>query len=133
MHLGDKPTDAEIVAFVERWIDDLARGDFAAAYARTAHDPYYQWTPELIQTVIAGYGHTAPHPNGTIFRVTSRATASGQPHYHTVDRKAVCPPAFAAVLHDLPLNGKWSDLTATFRIEPSERGSRVVLEEIHVF
>ena len=133
MTLGDNPTDGEILALVELWIDDLAREDYATAYARTAHDPYYQWTPELMRAVVAGYGSPEPHRSGTVFRVTPRDTAVGQPHYRTVDRDAVSPPAFAEAWHDLPLNGEWSDLTATFRVEPGVVGSTIVLEEIHVF
>ena len=54
-------TDDEILRFVEAWIDDLARGDYRAAFDRTRHDPYYAWTPALIEAVINGYGLPEPH------------------------------------------------------------------------
>ncbi len=133
MTLPTHPSDDEILAIVEQWIDDLARGDYASAYARTAHDPYYRWTPELIRAVVTGYGSPEPHRSGTVFRVTARDAAVGHPHNRTVDREAVRPPAFAEVWYDLPLNGEWSDLTATFRIESGVGGSTIVLQEIHVF
>jgi hypothetical protein len=34
---------------------------------------------------------------------------------------------------DAELNGEWSDLTVTFRVEETSRGTDLVLQEIHVF
>ena len=133
MYLATNPTDEEILHFVEEWIDDLARDDYAGAFRRTEHDPYYQWTPELMRTVVAGYGSPEPHRSGKVFVVTSRESALGGPPQRVVDREAVHPHALAEVWHDLPLNGEWSDLTVTFRVEPRDDGSAVILQEIHVF
>jgi hypothetical protein len=131
--LPRNPTDDEILRVVEDWVGDLERGDYATAFSRTAHDPYYGWTPDLIRDVVAGYGSPQRHPSGEVFRVTSRATASGLARCREIDREVVPPGAIAAVRYDLPLNGKWSDLTATFRVEPRAEGADLVLEEIHVF
>jgi hypothetical protein len=132
-HLTQNPTDEEILHFVEAWIDDLARGDYAGAFRRTEHDSYYKWTPDLMRSVVRGYGLPEPHRSGKVFAVTSRESALGGPPQRTVDRNGIRPPALAEVWYDLPLNGKWSDLTATLRVEPREGGSVVVLQEIHVF
>lgn len=121
------PSDEDILHFVEAWIDDLAGGDYEAAFRRTEHDPYYQWTPDLIRLVVQGYGSPEPYPCGTVFNVTQRATARGGPPQRIVDRDVVRPHSLAEVLYDLPLNGKWSDLTATFRVEQRGEGSAVVL------
>jgi len=131
VHLSPEATDEDILRFVEAWIDDLAAGDYGAAFARIAHDPYYGWTPDLIARAIASYGFPDPHPRGP-FAVTARAEARGRPHNREVDRDAR-RPVVARVWHDLPLNGEWSDLTATFRVEQSADGLEVILEEIHVF
>ena len=40
MRLKSEATDEEVLRVVEAWIDDLARGDYAGAFARTRHDPY---------------------------------------------------------------------------------------------
>jgi hypothetical protein len=133
MHLTQNPSDEEILQFVEAWIDDLARGDYATAFRRTEHDPYYEWTPDLMLSVVQGYGLPEPHQSGTVFAVTPRASALGGPPQRIVDRDAVPPHSLAEVWYDLPLNGEWSDLTATFRVEPRGDGSAVVLQEIHVF
>jgi hypothetical protein len=133
MNLYASATDAELLAFVESWIDDLAQGDYESAYSKTDHDPYHQWTPRLMRAVVAGYGMPAPHRSGTVFRVTSRDTATGEPHHRTIYRHEIPAPAVAEIWYDLPLNGAWSDLTATFRVETRGATSAVVLQEIHVF
>jgi hypothetical protein len=133
MHLGAHPSDDEILRFVESWIDDLARRDYQAAFDKTAHDPYYQWTPDLMRMVIEGYGLPEPRRDRRVFHVTDRQTATGKPPQRIVDREDPRPPSFAEVWYDLPLNGEWSDLTATFRVERHGQDSVVTLEQIHVF
>jgi hypothetical protein len=125
-------TDAEIFQLVEAWIDDLARGDYKAAFARTKHDPYYGWTPELMEAVVNGYGLPEPHQSGVRYLVTPRAEARGRLH-RAIDRSAPPETAVPEVWHDLPLNGDWSDLTVTFRVEETSRGIDLVLQQIHVF
>ena len=132
MPLSSSPTDEEILSAVESWIDDLARADFDSAYARTDHDAYYGWSPELMRSVIAGNGLPVTGEQETKFAVTTRALAQGLAPRRTVDRDVKAPSAIAYVEYDLPLNGKWSDLTATFRVEARESGCALVLEQIHV-
>jgi hypothetical protein len=125
-------TDDEILHLVEAWIDDLARGDSQSAFDRTRHDPHFEWTPALIEAVINGYGLPEPHPSGTRYTVTIRTSALGAPR-HEIDRSDAQAPVLAYVRYDLPLNGEWSDLTATFRVEDVDGSVDLVLEEIHVF
>ena len=132
MHLPKSASDAEILEFVDRWTDELALGEYDRAYARTAHDAYYQWSASLIREVIAGYGLPEAHPSGEVFSVTPRALAAGEQSTREVTRREVPPGAIALVSYNLPLNGEWSDLTATFRLEAAESGLVVILEEIHV-
>ncbi|GAB4217658.1 MAG: hypothetical protein OHK0012_22890 [Synechococcales cyanobacterium] len=133
MILSKSPTDSEILALIDCWVDDLVREDYHTAYSRTDHDPCYSWTPDLIRAVIEGYGLPEPHPCGEIFRVTARQTATGKQHYRTVDRTHIPQTSIAEVWYDLPLNGGWSDLTVTFRVEPRDAATVLVLEQIHVF
>ena len=127
------PTDAEILAVVDAWVDDLACEDYDTAYARTKHDPYYAWTPDLIRAVIEGYGLPESHPSREVFKVTDRNFAKGRPHYRTVERLEIPDSSLAEVWYDLPLNGEWSDLTATFRVARSDDSVVIILEQIHVF
>ncbi len=131
--LSSAPSDEEILTAVEAWIDDLAAGDYQAAFDRTAHDPYYAWSAELIQAVISGYGLPEAHPSGEVFIVSRRANATGQPAHRLVDRAAATPDEVAEVWYDLPLNGAWSDLTATFSVQRRAGHVVLVLQQIHVF
>ena len=135
MHLPAAPSDTQILDIIDAWIADLARGDYACAHARTAHDTYYGWTPALLRAVIEGYGLPEAYADGSVHRVTPAAQASGVPHARCVERPANQDGgvAIAEARHALPLNGAWSDLTATFRVEGTALGARLVLQEIHVF
>ena len=133
MEFSSPPTDAEILMVVESWVDDLTREDYATAYSRTEHDPYYAWTPDLIRAVIEGYGHPEPHPCGEVFKVTPRQSAKGRQYNRLVERTDIPDSSIAEVRYDLPLNDEWSDLTATFRIEMRDVAAVIILEEIHVF
>ena len=125
-------SDADILRAVEAWIDALADGDYAGAFDATEQDPYYGWTPERMREVVAGYGLAEPHPSGEVFRVTPRQSAPGQPSDRDVERISRKGAVMALVRHSLPLNGTWSDLTVTFRVQSRDEGSVLVLEEIHV-
>lgn len=135
MHLPAAHSDTQILDIIDAWIADLARGDYACAHARTAHDAYYGWTPALLRVVIEGYGSPEPYADGTVYRVTPAAEASGTRQERCVERPANQDggAALAEARHSLPLNGVWSDLTATFRVESTALGARLVLQEIHVF
>ncbi|CUR47582.1 hypothetical protein BN2364_3141 [Alloalcanivorax xenomutans] len=117
---------------VETWVKYLARGDYAGAYALTDHDPYYGWTPELIRKVIAGYGLPMEHADGVVYRVTSPGDAVGSPGEKSVERVSGHERLVGFLYYDLPLNGEWSDLTASFRLESVDDTLNIILEEIHV-
>ena len=131
IRLSRVPGDDELLSAVETWVADLVSSDYSAAISRTEHDPYYGWTADLLRRVIEGYGTPEPHPGGP-FRVTDPAAALGCKRAR-VGREALPPGAIAVVEYDLPLNGEWSDLTATFRVEPRGDATCLVLEEVHVF
>jgi hypothetical protein len=126
------PEDEEVLAFVDRWIDELASDNYEAAYASSEHDPYYQWTPALMRVVVEGYGLPEPHRSGVRFRVTPRQSACGNRGEYRIDWSGQ-GRMLGWVYSSLPLNGEWSDLTVSFRIETRELGAVAILEEIHVF
>jgi hypothetical protein len=133
MPLPSAPTDDELFSRVEAWIDRLAQGDFEAAFAYTEHDAYYAWTPALLREVIQGYGLPGRNKGQRSYEVTPRLAATGGPRTREVDREAKPAHAIAIVRYNLPLNGAWSDLTSTFRVERRGEESVMVLEEVHVF
>ena len=126
-------TDKEILSFIESWVSDLENENYEAAYNKTSHDPYYNWSPELIEKVINGYGLPDPHPNGKVYKVTSIQKAKGAGAKKEIDREASEGNIIGYAYYDLPLNGEWSDLTASFRLEKRKNTIVLILEEIHVF
>ena len=125
-------TDQEILSFIETWVNCLAREDYEGAYAHTKHDSYYEWSPKLIEAVINGYGLPEPHPSGEVFKVTSPEAAEGTSGQQVIDRGVGPEGCLGYAYYDLPLNGEWSDLTASFRLENRGEELNVILEEIHV-
>lgn len=135
-------TPTEILKTVEAWVKLLEQEDYQNAYAYTEHDEYYQWTPDLIKEVIYGYGLPELHPSGEIFKITdiNQASTEHRKPSHEVNYYEEPLPyeekeaeIIGQVWYDLPLNGEWSDLTATFQIVRREAHLTLELAEIHVF
>jgi hypothetical protein len=125
-------TDQQIINLVTSWVNCLATENYEKAFEYIKHDPYYKWSPELLELVINGYGLPEPHPSGKVFKVTSPENATGRPGYKRIDRVAEIESCVGYVYYDLPLNGQWSDLTASFRLEAINNELCMVLEDIHV-
>ena len=113
----------------------LAEERYEEAYEFLSHHEqgYYGWTPELIATVIRNYGSVEPMRDGSTYKVTPLETASGGPRpTHEVDRWGPDRGLVGEVWFDLPLNGKWSDLTATLGIRRDDDVLSLELHDIHV-
>ena len=131
VRLSANPKDEEILSVIDTWLGALANGDYERAYRVTEHDAYYRWTPRLIEEVVRGYGLKLGDESSA-HRVSRGAATSGGPPRRSIDRQNVPPGVIAFVEHDLPLDGVWSDLTATFRVEPRGTDAVLILEDIHV-
>jgi len=141
IRIVNPPSATNIENAVYKWMDLLAEGKYEEAYDFTTHDPYYQWTPALMESVINGYGLPLEEGATEIFKVTKRETAEADgskiykdieyfdtPYQHET-------PGFMVIGYtwfDLPLNNKWSDLTAVMNILQSEEYITLELNEIHV-
>lgn len=130
-------SDTDVLDAVAEWAALLAEDDYSAAVEFT-HRPHPSgssgdWTPELLRTVIRNYGSVDPWPDGRTFRVTplDEATGDRQPD-HSVDWWDRGAEIVGSAWFDLPLNGEWSDLTATFEIHRIETGLALVLDQVHV-
>jgi len=122
--------DATILAAVHDWVALLVEERYREAYDYLSHDRGDHWSPHLIETVIHNYGSVEPLHDGTMYRVTPLETATGGPTpRHEVDR---FDDARAHVWFDLPLNGQWSDLTATLFVNRSDDSLVLILDDIHV-
>ena len=135
VRLPRSATDEQILTVVRRWADLLAAEQYDRAYGMTAHNSYHQWSPGLMRDVIEGYGLPEPHHRGP-FRVSPVATATGGARARRKVTRRAAPAhdgEVGEVWFDLPLNGEWSDLTATFTIHELNGEVVLCLEEIHVF
>jgi hypothetical protein len=94
------------------------------------------WTPELLAAVIQNYGSVESRDDGKTFAVTPIATAVGAgPRFDvTWFEKPLGYGSGASVGHaryDLPLNGQWSDVTASFDIVDTAEGLALALDDVH--
>jgi hypothetical protein len=121
----------------------LADEKYVEAYNLTYHDPGNQWSPAILESVINGYG-LLYEPGEEVFKVTSPNTAildgrskvykdidllkEHHTKFHLPDMDRI-----GHLRYDLPLNGVWSDLTATFYLLQGDDFWALELDEIHVF
>jgi hypothetical protein len=114
--------DADILAVAEEWTNRLAAEDYAGAWDMLLHRPREVWapTPDVLRSRIRECGCEAPTP-GQPLRVTPVATAAGARWLRlpalsrTSDGDTYRGAGFRGRLDwQLPLNGEWSDLVASF-------------------
>ncbi|OOG36229.1 hypothetical protein [Rhodanobacter sp. C05] len=118
--------EAAFRELVFRWFALLAQGQAAEAMALIDESNSYgiKWEPEHLSSALRSYGG-----NSILPVVTSPSSASGQQH---ASLTALADRSGYAYVHDLPLNGQWSDLTAQFEFLKRPNGFAVVLHDIHV-
>ena len=94
----------------------------------------------MLKALVTNYGRVDPRPDGRTYRVTSPAAARTTARGHPYQDVEWCPPDSAQasrgvvgfVTFDLPLNGEWSDVTATFLVHKVGDRLRLQLEDMHV-
>lgn len=130
-------TDEQVIAVARHWIDVLACGDYEGVFAALGYAlAFGEPGAVVMRNAVQSYRWERYFPGVTEFAVTSWKTATGgnpNPRLEVV-RYAPSPHALrGAVSVDLPLNGRWSDLTADFVwFESAEPGQDypLVFEEI---
>lgn len=121
---------------VHRWFDCLANGDYEAAYNLTFHGPYYEWTPELIESMINSCG--LPHEEGetkyvlTDWRIDNGKDRGGEFNLYDKHVENGGYTQLGYGYYEVPLNGEWGDLSAVFRIVRYKEGAALLLAEVHV-
>jgi hypothetical protein len=122
-------TDAELIAFIDRWAALMEQEDYEAAFDFTDHMDT-GWDPEGIQEVVKAYGDADPNQ-----RVTLAGVPTDVQQRKEVDRWPDTNPYgyFGEIWYDLNIDGQVSDLTATFALRRTEDGGVAVhLNDIHV-
>jgi hypothetical protein len=134
-----KATDEEILTIVRQWIDVLVSGDYANVFAELGYSmsPYFDCSgDEAIRQEIKNYRSSEFYPNVTDFKVSDWRTAQGgnpKPTKYVKRYKLNNTKLAGAVGFDLPLNSKWSNLSADFVFFDTEKfreGHVLCLEEI---
>ena len=121
-------TDAELIAFIDRWAALLEREDYVTAFEFTDHVPEMRWTPELVREVLKSYGEARPDQ-----RVTVDGVPTDISQRKRVDRWPTnSNGCFGEIWYDLNIDGEASDLTATFELKWADGGVTVHLNDIHV-
>ena len=130
----------EVLPFVYDWVELLAQDCYKEAFEMLLHPPDSLFTPDLVRQLMAGYGELERRDN-KISRVTSPSTAVLPPdlltHSQDVDwfdedQNHRMKDRVGYVHFDIPLDGKWSDLTAVFWVHVVESGFVLELERIEV-
>ncbi len=119
------PKNEDILAAVDSWADVLATGDYSKALSLIAALPH--WSADLLERVITNYGDPTKPPGR--HRVTPRRQATGKTPTHEVDR---FQNGVVEAWYDLPLDGEWSDLTATLVVMRRGADSILELQDIHI-
>ena len=121
-------TDADLIAYIDRWAAIMESEDYAAALEFTDQSVDPHWTPDVLRQVIKDYDEADPKQGVTV---------EGTPT-DIVQRKEVMrwdPTAngeFGEILYDLNIDGRVSDLSATFAIFRREGGISIALDDVHV-
>jgi hypothetical protein len=136
-----KATDDEILALCREWVALVAAGQLELAidllYVPETHHREQNWTADSLRVYIGNYGSWEPMKDGSVWRVTPVESAPmppDRPNFRPraeVGRYDGRPQSGWAEL-DLPLNGRWSDLTAQFEFSPVDDGIGLSLYDLHV-
>ncbi|MCR5887177.1 hypothetical protein LRS06_05165 [Hymenobacter sp. J193] len=134
-------SDEGLLEAVRTWVKLLEEERYKDAFNFTHQDPYHAWTPELMRDIIYGYGIVEMETEGERFKVTSIEEAkerNGRPYadvdFHMPRKHSIENTLIVAeIWFSLPLNGEWSDLTASFNVLYMPECVSLELQEIHVF
>ncbi len=141
VELKNPATKTDIENAILAWMDLLAEKKYSEAFDFTLHDQYYQWSPESIENIINGYGLPFDNEISEKCLVTKWNFAIHETSRHYKDIDLFDTPreytdltylVIGDACYDLPIDGKWSDLTATFKILKSDYFTTLELNEIHV-
>ena len=111
-------TEEELLDAVRRWVEVLASEDYESVFESLGYAMRYERPgANAIRDDIARYRSTRYFPGVEQFKVSNWRTAKAgnpSPIARVTWYRPNATGLVAAVDFDLPLNGKWSDLTANF-------------------
>jgi hypothetical protein len=125
-----KASNAEIISAIDQWIGLLSQRKFAEALAIISSEPF--WNAELLAEIIDSYDD-GEHNQVTLTNDGTSIDGAGNISLFK-QRKEVdwFDGERGAVWYDLNINGRVSDLTATFDLERSTEHLFLRLHDIHM-
>jgi hypothetical protein len=126
--LPEDISDEGLITFIDQWITLLEREDYDAAYNYINQDSETDWPPELIREVIKSYGDADPKQKVTLEGTPSDITQRKEVDWWTTEGEE----RLGEIWYDLNIDGKVSDLTATFNLRSADAKVTVHLNDIHV-
>jgi hypothetical protein len=140
VYVSRTATSSEVVELIFPWIDALAREEYAKVYETLGYAMAYQLAlpgPDCIRYMIESYRSKDLFPGEKSFKVTPWKSAIGGNKFPSKLVKFYKKNSIGIVgscTLDLPLNGKWSDLSADFvwfeNADPS-KGCSLALEHLY--
>lgn len=130
-------SDEAILSVVGGWCDKLVAYDYEGAVSMLLPSA---WTPELLKAAIetidgweeSGRRHHVTPLKAAVFRAGDEPQNNALPR-HDVHRDTLTDGSpYIWIWFDLPLDGFWSDLTATFELDATDEGLGFTLDQVHV-
>jgi hypothetical protein len=127
------------LSIVKGWVDILAKQDYQTVFENLGHSisSFAEPSAKSIRKAVEYYRSPEFYPGVSVFAVSDWRTArrrNAEPKREVVWYKPTQVRMRGAVAFDLPLNGRWSDLTADFVLFDGDKqndGYILRLEEIH--
>lgn len=95
------------------------------------HEEDYPWPPEMLKAIVSDY--RASREQSEIAKVTDPEHSFGglEPR-HEVRLSSIDPNYLGEAWYDMPILGKWCDLTATFFVKKQVEGAVLILQDFRV-
>jgi hypothetical protein len=128
--LAEKASNAEIIKGIDQWVALLSQRKFAEALTAISAESF--WSAELLAEFIDKYGDGEMN-EVTVTNDGTSIDGAGNVSPFT-QRKEVdwFEDGQGAVWYDLNINGRVSDLTATFNLEKNKGQLLIRLHDIHM-
>jgi hypothetical protein len=125
IRLSQDKIEEQAKSFVKNWIQLLSQGKFVEALSQIDEPNTYgiRWTRAALLKVISDYCGKSE------FKIDDPFLLLGESRSSLVSFKDGSGYSFD---YDLPLNGKWSDLTLQFEFQKRSEDYAVILHDVHV-
>lgn len=109
----------------------LAAEKYSEASDFLWHEEDYPWPPEMLKAIVSDY--RASREQSEIAKVTDPEHSFGglEPR-HEVRLSSIDPNYLGEAWYDMPILGKWCDLTATFFVKKQVEGAVLILQDFRV-